>query len=66
MNKGQHVHNGTTFETLHFRYFVRCELCGRWRLRQRDDLFWRMSRRVHWTLRLRAWLKSAMKPQRAE
>lgn len=31
---------GHHFETLHFRYFVKCELCDRWRLRKRSDIFY--------------------------
>lgn len=35
-------HNGTCHETLHWKYFVRCEICGKWRLRTKRELFWKV------------------------
>jgi len=35
-------HNGVCFETLHWRYFVRCEICDRWRLRKKGEIFWKV------------------------
>jgi len=34
-------HDGFSYETLHWKYFVRCEICGRWRLRNKKELFWK-------------------------
>lgn len=36
-----HEHDGMTFETLHWNYFVKCEICGNWRLRRKRDVFYK-------------------------
>ena len=38
-------HDGMIFETLHWKYFVKCEICGKWRLRRRRDIFWKWTPR---------------------
>jgi len=37
----QCTHEGMTFETLHWKYFVKCEICKKWRLRRKRDVFWK-------------------------
>ena len=46
----EHIHNGTCYETPHLRFFVRCEICRKWRLRRRGYLFWKVT---HWYADLR-------------
>ncbi len=39
-NKMSCSHNGISFETLHWKRFVHCEICGNWRLRHKKEVFW--------------------------
>jgi len=32
-----------SFEIVHYKWLVKCELCGRWRLRNRHDIFWKVT-----------------------
>jgi hypothetical protein len=39
--KSVHSHGGVIYDRLFWRYFVRCQTCGEWRLRRRGEAFWK-------------------------
>jgi hypothetical protein len=41
MRKREHIHGGIIANEIRFKFFVQCQICGHWRFKRKNELFWK-------------------------